>query len=66
VANLELRLPLLGTRGYGIFNAPLPTELSAFVDVGVAWISDQSPEVRFETCSVGRIPVVTNDSVSSK
>jgi hypothetical protein len=60
VANLELRLPLLGTRGYGIFNAPfLPTELSAFVDAGVAWTADQTPRVRFETRSIDRIPVVS-------
>ena len=60
VLNLELRIPLLGTRGFGIFDAPfLPTELSAFVDAGVAWTSDASPDLRFETRSADRVPVVS-------
>ena len=60
VLNLELRLPLLGTRGFGVLNAPfLPTEVSAFVDAGVAWTSDTSPEIRFLERSAERIPVVS-------
>jgi len=60
VLNLELRLPLLGVRGFGIFNAPfLPTEISAFVDTGVAWTSDTTPELRFEERSLDRVPVVS-------
>ncbi|HWM90903.1 MAG TPA: BamA/TamA family outer membrane protein [Thermoanaerobaculia bacterium] len=60
VLNLELRVPLLGTRGFGIFDVPfLPTELSAFVDAGVAWTSDFSPELRFDRDSAERVPVVS-------
>ena len=61
VANLEFRVPLLGIRGFGIFNAPfLPTELSAFVDAGTAWSSDVSPDLRFtRERTIDRIPVVS-------
>ena len=60
VLNLEFRVPLLGTRGFGIFDVPfLPTEVSAFVDAGVAWDSETSPELRFEERSLERIPVVS-------
>lgn len=61
VANLEFRVPLLGIRGFGIFNAPfLPTEISAFVDAGTAWTSDVTPDLRFtRQQTVDRIPVVS-------
>jgi len=60
VLNLEFRVPLLGTRGFGIFDVPfLPTEISAFVDAGVAWDSETTPKIRFEKTSIDRIPVVS-------
>ncbi|MEA2564075.1 MAG: hypothetical protein QOH06_5579 [Acidobacteriota bacterium] len=60
VLNLEFRVPLLGTRGFGIFDVSfLPTELSAFVDAGVAWDSETTPVLRFEKRSIERIPVVS-------
>jgi outer membrane protein assembly factor BamA len=37
----------------------LPVELGAFVDAGVAWTSEESPELRFEESSIERIPVVS-------
>jgi hypothetical protein len=41
-----------------LINFPyLPTELSLFLDGGVAWDSDSSPEFRFETESLDRVPV---------
>ncbi len=41
VANLEVRVPLLGVEQFGLINFPyLPTELSAFVDAGLAWSHD--------------------------
>ncbi|CAN5550674.1 basic secretory protein-like protein [soil metagenome] len=45
VANVELRMPFLGTTGYGLINFPfLPTELIAFGDAGIAWGSfDEFP-----------------------
>ncbi len=50
VANAELRVPLFGVPEYGLINFPfLPTELSAFVDAGVAWnssaVCDEGTEV---------------------
>lgn len=60
VANLELRVPLFGVRGFGLIELPfLPTELAAFVDAGVAWTENESPELRFERDSIERVPVVS-------
>jgi hypothetical protein len=48
VANVELRIPLFGTSGFGLVNFPyLPLEVSPFFDAGIAWTGDQSPEFRF-------------------
>ena len=38
MANLELRMPLLGTKEFGLLPFPwLPTELVLFGDAGLAW-----------------------------
>lgn len=58
VANLELRIPLLGTDQFGLINFPyLPTELSPFVDAGVAWDAHDQPDFTFSTTSLARVPV---------
>jgi len=58
VANVELRVPLFGTRDFGLLELPwLPTELAAFVDAGTAWTADESPELEFVERSAERIPV---------
>jgi len=58
VANLELRVPLFGTREFGLINLPfLPTEIAPFVDAGVAWTSESAPVWRFERRSADRVPV---------
>jgi hypothetical protein len=60
VANLELRLPLLGVEGYGLIRAPfLPTDLNFFVDAGTAWSKGQTPKLRFDTNTTERVPVVS-------
>ncbi|HEV2854069.1 MAG TPA: BamA/TamA family outer membrane protein [Thermoanaerobaculia bacterium] len=60
VANLELRLPLLGVEGYGLIRASfLPTDLNFFVDAGTAWSKGITPDVRFDRNSIDRIPVVS-------
>ncbi|HKI03372.1 MAG TPA: BamA/TamA family outer membrane protein [Thermoanaerobaculia bacterium] len=60
VANLELRLPLLGVEGYGLIRARfLPTDLSFFVDAGTAWTKDSTPELRFDRDTIDRVPVVS-------
>ncbi len=60
VASVEVRVPLFGTREFGLVNAPfIPTELMAFVDGGVAWRSGETPKLRFERNDTtnDRIPV---------
>ncbi|MGH9361284.1 MAG: BamA/TamA family outer membrane protein, partial [Thermoanaerobaculia bacterium] len=60
VANVELRVPVFGTRDFGLVDLPwLPTELAAFVDAGVAWTADERPKVKFVESSAERIPVVS-------
>lgn len=60
VANLELRLPLLGVEGYGLIKASfLPTDLNFFVDAGTAWSKGLTPDVRFDRDSIDRVPVVS-------
>lgn len=60
VANLELRLPFLGTDRFGLTNFPyLPTDLSVFADAGVAWTSEEAPTFELTStfrCSVWAVP----------
>ncbi len=45
-ASVELRVPLLGTESFGLLNFPyLPTELTFFLDGGVAWTANEAPEL---------------------
>ncbi|HUO84573.1 MAG TPA: BamA/TamA family outer membrane protein [Thermoanaerobaculia bacterium] len=60
VANFEVRVPLFGFEDYGLIELPyLPTELVAFLDSGVAWTEDQSPELKFEEETTERVPIVS-------
>jgi hypothetical protein len=60
IANIELRVPLLGTEDFGLVRAPLfPTELVAFADGGVAWSKGESPKIRFARETIDRVPVVS-------
>jgi hypothetical protein len=60
VANMELRIPVLGSDQFGLINFPyLATELSPFVDAGVAWTSASKPNIEFSTTSQARVPVVS-------
>ncbi|HEX2123790.1 MAG TPA: BamA/TamA family outer membrane protein, partial [Thermoanaerobaculia bacterium] len=57
-ASLEMRAPLLGTREYGLIDAPfLPTEIFAFADAGAAWSKDDDLVLEFETRTNERVPV---------
>lgn len=50
IINAEMRIPVFGTAGFGLINFPyLPLEVSPFFDAGVAWTSDQSPQLRYAT-----------------
>ena len=58
VVNLEARVPLFGIEEFGLFTfRAMPTELALFVDGGVAWTENQSPELVFEEDSTARVPV---------
>ena len=58
VANLELRVPLLGTEDFGLFEVPAaPTELAFFIDMGAAWSSGQSVDWSFRRNSDERVPL---------
>jgi Tol biopolymer transport system component len=47
VFNAEFRIPVLGGPSFGLINFPyLPLEVSPFFDAGIAWTSDQSPDLQ--------------------
>jgi Tol biopolymer transport system component len=57
-ASAELRVPLLGTKEYGLINAPaVPTELEAFFDAGEAWGPATPQALGFSRASNERTPV---------
>lgn len=58
VANVELRIPVLGSERLGLLNFPyLPLEVAPFADAGVAWTGDESPSLRFDQRTTDRVPV---------
>jgi outer membrane protein assembly factor BamA len=60
VANLELRIPFLGTEQFGLLDLPyIPMELVAFTDIGLAWDSQHEPNLIFSRESVDRVPVMS-------
>ena len=62
VANVEVRIPFLGTEQFGLLDLPyLPMEIVAFTDVGIAW-DDENPvdSWSFSTSSTKRVPLVSS------
>jgi len=59
VANAEVRVPLFGTKEFGLATGFIPTELFGFTDAGVAWTQGQHAKIRFEKNSADRVPVVS-------
>jgi len=59
VANAEVRVPLFGTKEFGLLSGFVPTELVGFVDAGAAWTANESAKIRFQTNSNERVPVVS-------
>lgn len=59
VGGLELRLPLFGTRQFGLVSGFIPTELAGFVDAGAAWTKNDKVNWQFKTNSTERTPVVS-------
>ncbi len=58
VANLEMRVPVLGTPQFGLLNFPfLPTEFVLFADAGLAWNSLDEVDFDFMRSSGKRVPV---------
>jgi Tol biopolymer transport system component len=60
VANLEVRVPLFGTKQFGLLSGFVPTELFGFADVGAAWTSSEHLKVRFaRNNATDRVPVAS-------
>jgi Tol biopolymer transport system component len=60
VANVELRIPVLGVEGYGLVASSFPPlELAPFVDVGAAWTGSSAPSWTLSTTSADRTPVAS-------
>ena len=58
VTSIELRAPLLGTREYGLIDAPfIPTEIFAFADGGAAWSKGDSVKLKWATDTTEHVPV---------
>ncbi|MGQ0647048.1 MAG: BamA/TamA family outer membrane protein [Gemmatimonadaceae bacterium] len=58
VANVELRVPLLGTEQFGLIPLNfLPVEVSPFFDVGYAWNKGDALDFRFDRTTTDRVPV---------
>jgi hypothetical protein len=58
VANVELRIPLLGTREFGLIPwGFLPVEVTPFFDAGVAWQQGVSTDFSFARNTTARVPV---------
>jgi Tol biopolymer transport system component len=57
VLNAEFRIPLIGTREFGLLNIPfLPVELAPFFDAGLMWTSDQTPALKFKQDAADETP----------
>jgi len=65
VANMELRIPLFGTSGFGLISSPLPPiEIAPFVDAGAAWTKESGEVLNFASNSGDRTPVVSTGIAS--
>jgi hypothetical protein len=61
VANIEARVPLFGTREFGLATGFIPTELFFFSDAGVAWWPDAKAKFRVTTNgnTTDRVPALS-------
>ena len=58
VASVELRIPLLGFPEYGLLSFPfIPTQISPFIDAGLAWNSGDEVNLEFVRNTPNRVPV---------
>jgi Tol biopolymer transport system component len=60
VGNLEVRVPVIGNKQFGLASGFVPTELFGFLDAGAAWSKNDSLDVRFSrNNATDRVPVVS-------
>ncbi|MDE0082229.1 MAG: BamA/TamA family outer membrane protein [Gammaproteobacteria bacterium] len=60
VVNAEFRLPITGIEDFGLINFPyLPSELTLFTDVGMAWDSQYPGTLKWSRTDPGRIPLAS-------
>ena len=60
VLNAEFRLPITGIEEFGLINFPyLPTELTLFADIGMAWDSENPATLQWSRTDPGRIPLAS-------
>jgi hypothetical protein len=65
VANLELRIPLIGTKEFGLVNFPfVPVELAFFGDAGIAWDNNNPATFELSKSSVDRVPVFSTGAAA--
>ncbi len=58
VANLEIRIPLLGVQELGLIEFPYaPVEIAPFFDAGLAWSAEEAPTFEFARSTPERVPV---------
>jgi Tol biopolymer transport system component len=58
VGNFEARIPLLGTKQFGLIDFRyLPTDFIAFFDGGLAWTAESAPVLQWSRNSTARIPL---------
>lgn len=60
VANLEVRVPVFGTKQFGLASGFIPTELFGFADVGAAWSDNDKVKLRFaRNNATDHVPVLS-------
>lgn len=60
VANFEIRVPVFGTKQFGLASGFVPTELFGFGDIGGAWTSSEHLRLRFSNGNAtDRVPVAS-------
>lgn len=65
VANLEFRIPVFGSRGYGLIETVFPPlEIAPFFDAGVAWTGTSGPVWSSASNSADRTPVMSTGVTS--
>jgi Tol biopolymer transport system component len=60
VGNVEIRVPVVGNKQFGLMSGFVPTEFFAFADAGAAWSKNDSVKFRFEkNNATDHIPVTS-------